>query len=52
MLPSFVSITAVAGEFVDVHLSVNVERLLEGTKLSDDTIGGSIDFRLNSRLCM
>ena len=42
----------VAGELVDVHLRVNVELLFEGTKISDDTIGGSIDFRLNSRSCM
>lgn len=32
--------TVVAGEFVDVHLRVNVE-VLECTKVSDDTSGGA-----------
>ena len=34
-----------AGEFVDVHLRVNVVLLLEGTRLNDDTKGDSVSFR-------
>ena len=45
----------VAGEFLDVHLRVNVELLLEGTKLSDDTNGDSIglmtfEFKINAQI--
>lgn len=49
MPPSFVSMAVVAGETVDVHLRVNVELTFEGTKLSDDTVGAPVEYRLYSR---
>ena len=45
MFLSFVNMTVVAGEFIDVHLRVNAELLPAGSRVNDVIDGGSVGLR-------